>query len=300
MLKIAWSPVYKYDLPEGHRFPMEKYELLPEQLMYEGTVDSSNFYHPPALNRDEILLTHKPSYYDSLLKGQLSRKEQRRIGFPVTRKLVERGRYIAGGTLKCIDYALEYGISMNIAGGTHHAYPDRGEGFCVFNDFALASNIALQRKILSKILIVDLDVHQGNGNAFIFQNEDRVFTFSMHGAKNYPLKKEKSDLDIPLPDGLEDRNYLRILNETLPKLMDDVEPDLVFYQAGVDILESDKLGRLKVSKNGVLERDRFVLETCKKNGVPLVASMGGGYPHKLSDLIDAHANTYRVATELFF
>lgn len=300
MLKIAWSKIYKYELPEGHRFPMEKYELLPEQLLYEGTVTRDHFFEPASLGMDEILLTHHGDYLDKLLNNNLSLKEERKIGFPVTRNLVERGFVISGGTLACVDYAIKYGISMNIAGGTHHAFPDRGEGFCVFNDFALASNIVLQRGLVNKILIVDLDVHQGNGNAFIFRDDHRVFTFSMHGAGNYPLKKEKSDLDIPLPDGIEDRAYLRILRENLPHVIDKVEPDLIFYQAGVDILESDKLGRLKVSKQGVRERDRIVLNLCRENRIPLVVSMGGGYPHRLQDLIDAHANTYRLAQEIYF
>lgn len=300
MLKIAWSKIYRYDLPEGHRFPMEKYELLPEQLIYEGTVTEDNFFQPLPLDIEDLLLTHKQEYIDKLLTNGLSRKEERKIGFPVTQNLVERGFVISGGTLACVDYALKYGISMNIAGGTHHAFPDRGEGFCVFNDFALASNVVLKRATVKKILIVDLDVHQGNGNAFIFRDDPRVFTFSMHGAGNYPMKKEKSDLDISLPDGIEDRAYLRILRDTLPALIDRVEPNLIFYQAGVDILESDKLGRLKISKQGVKERDRIVLSLCRKNRIPLVVSMGGGYPHKLNDLIDAHANTYRLAQELYF
>lgn len=300
MLKIAYSPIYKYELPEGHRFPMEKYELLPEQLLYEGTVQKEHFFEPRMLTEQEILLTHTEEYYRKLQNNALSHKEERRIGFPVTPKLVERGHVISGGTLECAHFSLQYGIALNVAGGTHHAYPDRGEGFCVFNDFAIASNILLHQDRVDQILIVDLDVHQGNGNAFIFRDKKRVFTFSMHGARNYPLKKEISNLDIPLPDGITDEPYLKILKETLPLLMDEVEPDLIFFQAGVDILETDRLGRLKISKSGILRRDQFVMQSCKNNGIPLVVSMGGGYPHKLNDLIDAHANTYRAAVQVYF
>jgi len=300
MLKIAFSPVYKYELPEGHRFPMEKYDLLPEQLMYEGTVTRDNFFEPKTLSKSQVLLTHRPDYFSKLENNNLSPKEQRRIGFPMSERLFRRGLVISGGTLDCAFFAMKYGIAMNIAGGTHHAYPDRGEGFCVLNDIAIASGVLLDKGIVKKVLIVDLDVHQGNGNAFIFFGDPRVFTFSMHGERNYPLRKEKSDLDIGLPDGTSDRDYLRILKNKLPALFDEVQPDLVFYQAGVDILESDKLGRLKVSKAGVLKRDEFVFECCKKNDIPVVVSMGGGYPHRLHDLIDAHANTYRAAVSAYF
>lgn len=300
MLKIAFSPVYKYELPSGHRFPMEKYELLPEQLVYEGTVSNSNFFEPQPLNREQVLLTHIPTYLEKLENNQLSEKEQRKIGFPVTTNLFKRGLIISAGTLECAYHALKYGIAMNIAGGTHHAYPDRGEGFCVLNDIAIASNCLLNDHMLSKILIVDLDVHQGNGNASIFQNNPHVFTFSMHGDRNYPLRKEKSNLDVGLPDKTGDDYYLKILFNTLPKLIDEVQPELIFYQAGVDIMETDKLGRLRVSKSGIMKRDEFVFECCKKNNIPIVVSMGGGYPEKLSDLIDAHANTYRAAVKTFF
>jgi acetoin utilization deacetylase AcuC-like enzyme len=195
---------------------------------------------------------------------------------------------------------MKHGISMNIAGGTHHAFQNRGEGFCVFNDMAIASNLLLNESVVDKILFVDLDVHQGNGNAKIFENDPRVFTFSMHGAKNYPVRKEISDLDIAVPDKIDDKTYLTILKETLPQLIQTHEPDLIFYQAGVDILESDKLGRLSVSIKGCRERDRFVLSQCKINEVPVVVSMGGGYSEKLSDIIEAHANTYREAQSIFF
>ncbi|NNF36869.1 MAG: histone deacetylase, partial [Saprospiraceae bacterium] len=203
-------------------------------------------------------------------------------------------------TYDCALYALNHGVAMNVAGGTHHAYSHRGEGFCVFNDMALASNLLLKRDIVKKILIVDLDVHQGNGTAHIFQDDDRVFTFSMHGERNYPLRKERSDLDIGLPDGTEDDFYLKTLKNTLPRLIDQVQPDLIFYLSGVDILDTDKLGRLSCTKEGCKERDRYVLDTCKHNNIPVAISMGGGYSHRVADVVDAHCNTFRVAHEIYF
>jgi len=300
MLKIAFSRIYKYNLPEGHRFPMVKYELLPEQLIYEGTVTNENFFEPSKLNDDQILLTHTKEYLDKLNNLTLSRKEERNIGFPVRTDLIERGKVISHGTYECAQYALKNKISMNIAGGTHHAYADKGEGFCVFNDMAIASNLLLKEALVEKILFIDLDVHQGNGNAYLFKDDPRVFTFSMHGAKNYPLRKEKSDYDIGVPDKIEDGAYLKLLKEALPQILQTHEPDIVFYQSGVDILINDKLGRLSITKDGCKQRDHFVFSQCQLNDVPVVVSMGGGYSEKLSDIIDAHANTYRVAQEIFF
>jgi len=300
MLKVAWSPTYRYVLPEGHRFPMEKYDILPDQLLFEGTANQENFFEPMPLDGAYILLTHSETYWEKLQQQQLNAKEIRAIGFPMTPRLVERGRYIAAGTLQCARYAMQYGVSLNIAGGTHHAFSDRGEGFCVFNDIALAANCLLAEQLVKKILVVDLDVHQGNGTAQIFAHDSRVFTFSMHGAMNYPLRKEQSDLDIGLPEGTEDGPYLRLLRETLPRLIDEVQPDLIFYQSGVDVLESDKLGRLRLSIQGCKLRDRIVLETCKRHGIPIAVSMGGGYSTRLATIIEAHANTYRLAQEIFF
>lgn len=300
VLKIAFSPIYKYDLPTGHRFPMDKYELLPQQLLYEGSIMEENFFHPEPLSDEQILLTHTSEYLHKLNHNLLDRKEQRAIGFPVRPELITRGKHIAHGTLQCAHYAMEYGVAMNIAGGTHHAYADRGEGFCIFNDFAITANVLLTAKIVRKILIVDLDVHQGNGNAKIFENDASVFTFSMHGAKNYPLRKEISDLDIGVDDGITDSAYLRLLYDHLPRIMDSVKPDLVLYLAGVDILSTDKLGRLGVTREGCKQRDRYVLEQCKKNGVPVAVSMGGGYSEQIKDIVEAHANTFRVAQYLYF
>ena len=235
MLKIAFSPIYKYSVPDGHRFPMIKYELLPEQLLYEGTVSESNFFHPKKLTEDEILQTHTPEYWDKLRLQQLSRKEERAIGLPMSAQLIERGRHIAHGTIECALFAQQHGVALNIAGGTHHAFTKRGEGFCLLNDIAIAANYLLENEKASKILVVDLDVHQGNGTAEIFAENENVFTFSMHGEKNYPLKKERSDLDIELPDGCEDDTYLQLLKSHLPELIDSHSPDFIFYQSGVDI-----------------------------------------------------------------
>jgi acetoin utilization deacetylase AcuC-like enzyme len=279
---------------------MEKYALLPEQLLYEGTVQSSNFFAPEKISNEVLLLTHNAAYLKKLETLSLSRQEERKTGFPLDQKLVDREWMIMEGTLRCAWYALESGIAMNIAGGTHHAYTDRGEGFCLLNDNAIAANALLQEQKAKKILIVDLDVHQGNGTAQIFANENHVFTFSMHGEKNYPLHKEKSDLDIGLPDGIGDNAYLQLLHENLARLLDEVQPDFMFFQCGVDILSTDKLGRLGISKEGCKARDRIVLQAAKTNRIPLVCSMGGGYSEKIADIVDAHANTFRLAQEIYF
>ena len=300
MLKIAWSPVYKYELPEGHRFPMQKYELLPEQLLYEGTVDMDNFFAPEPLSQEIALWTHDKSYWDKLEQLTLSAQEERLIGFPINEKFIQRGRHISGGTIQCAHFALQNPISMNIAGGTHHAYRDHGEGYCCFNDQAVAANYLLKNKLAQRILVIDLDVHQGNGTAAIFQDDPRVFTFSMHGERNYPLRKERSQLDIGLPDAADDANYLGILRDTLPRLLDQFQPDFVFYQSGVDVLESDKIGRLSLSREGCKQRDRVVLERCKSHNLPVVVCMGGGYSPRISDIVEAHANTFRLAQEIFF
>lgn len=278
---------------------MSKYELLPQQLLYEGLVDQEQFFHPPQISWDDIQLTHTESYIEKLKTLNLTRAEIREIGFPVTKALIERGRHIANGTLLCAEYAAQNGVALNIAGGTHHAFSDRGEGFCVFNDFAIAINILLKRRTYNRILIVDLDVHQGNGNAKIFETDSRVFTFSMHGERNYPLRKEKSDLDVGLPDQTGDGEYLASLSQHLVAVLELFKPEFVFYLSGVDVLETDKLGRLALSKEGCRQRDRFVLELCSTLELPVAVSMGGGYSEKLSDIIEAHANTYRVAFELF-
>jgi acetoin utilization deacetylase AcuC-like enzyme len=298
-MRIAFSPIYHYQVPEKHRFPMIKYDLVPEQLQYEGTATAANFFAPEPLTAETILRTHTPEYYRKLLQQDLSRKEIRAIGFPMRPELIRRGHFIAGGTLACARFAREDGVALNIAGGTHHAFADRGEGFCVFNDIALAANELLHTGEARKILIIDLDVHQGNGTAALFATEPRVFTFSMHGARNYPLRKERSDLDIALPDGTEDAAYLEQLYATLPALLDQVRPDMVFYLSGVDILATDKLGRLAVSIAGCRERDRFVFEECHSRQLPVAVSMGGGYSERVAHIVEAHANTFRLARSIF-
>jgi len=300
MLKIAWSPIYKHPLPEKHRFPMLKYELLPEQLLYEGTIDPENFFEPTPLPEKYILTTHNANYWQKLQSQSLTKAEIRRTGFPLSKQLIEREITIMHGTLLAAKYALQYGCSFNIAGGTHHAFTDRGEGFCLLNDIAIAANYLLNENLVEKILVVDLDVHQGNGTAQIFQNDKRVFTFSMHGAKNYPMQKEQSDLDIGLPDGTEDHFYLKVLQENLNILLEKVEPDFIFFQSGVDVLKTDQLGRLGMTIDGCKERDRIVLEACKRDGIPVTASMGGGYSKRIADIVEAHANTYRLAQGIFF
>lgn len=297
---IAYSPIYSYSLlPEGHRFPMEKYDLLPQQLLHDGTLTEADFFEPDCLAEEVILRTHTKVYWDKLQQGNLSRHEIRALGFPFHPTLVTRGRHISQGTIDAAIYSLEHGIGMNIAGGTHHAFADRGEGFCMFNDFAIASNQLLFTKQVGKILIVDLDVHQGNGTAKIFQDEPRVFTFSMHGEHNYPLRKEKSDLDIGLPDRIQDEEYLKILEKTLPQLIEQVKPDIIFYLSGVDVLETDKLGRLALTKMGAYRRDEFVFSLAKQKNIPITVSMGGGYSHKIADIVDAHANTFRLAKKMY-
>lgn len=279
---------------------MEKYELLPEQLMHEGTCTKHNFFEPERPNDKHIVAVHEPEYYYDLLNITLDQRAARKIGFPLSEVLVERERLIAHGTIKASTYALEHGIAMNIAGGTHHAYTNRGEAFCMLNDQAIGARYLQNEGLVKKVLIVDLDVHQGNGTAEIFQNDNSVFTFSMHGANNYPFKKEKSDLDIALENGTDDKTYLKILKDTLPRLIDEQQPDYIYYLCGVDIISTDKLGKLGMSINGCKERDRFVLQQCLKNKIPVMCSMGGGYSPDIKTIVDAHANTFRLAQELFF
>ena len=300
MLKIAWTSIYSHSLPENHRFPMIKYDLLPEQLIYEGTITEANLFAPHPLEERYITNTHDTHYWHRLKHQQLTKSEIRKTGFPLSEQLVQREITIAQGTVRATRYALEHGVAGNVAGGTHHAFTDRGEGFCLLNDSAIGANYLLEKKLATQVLIVDLDVHQGNGTAQIFRDQPKVYTFSMHGAKNYPMYKEQSDLDIPLPDGTDDRTYLRHLRRTLPRLMDEVQPDFVFFQSGVDVLATDKLGRLGLTMAGCKARDRFVLQTCRDAKVPVAINMGGGYSEKIANIVEAHANTYRLAQEIFF
>ena len=301
MLKIAYHPIYCHPLPEGHRFPMLKYELLPEQLLYEGTCTKDNFFEPERmLNTSPILAVHDPDYFYDLLNITLDKRAARKIGFPLSEVLIEREITIADGTIKASEFALKHGVAMNIAGGTHHAYTNRGEAFCMLNDQAIGSRFLQKNKLAEKILIVDLDVHQGNGTAEIFKDDASVFTFSMHGKNNYPFKKEKSDLDIALDNNVGDQEYLSILYKSLPLLIEKQQPDFIYYLCGVDVIATDKLGKLSLSIAGCKARDQFVLKTCRTHNIPVMCSMGGGYSPNIKTIIEAHANTFRLAQDLFF
>lgn len=299
MVKIAFDPIYAHSLPENHRFPMLKYELIPAQLLHEGTCTEAHFFRPSACPQEVILLTHEKEYLDKLLGQQLSDVEQRRIGFPQSPELIKRELIITQGTIDASLYAIQNGVALNIAGGTHHAFAERGEGFCLLNDMAIAANYLLKNGLRHKILIIDLDVHQGNGTAKLMQNVPEVFTFSMHGATNYPFHKEKSDLDLGLENGTTGETYLSLLYETLPNLLATVKPDFAFYLAGVDILSSDKYGKLEVSIDACKQRDAFVFTQLKKNNIPVAVTLGGGYSPDIKTIVEAHCNTFRLAFDLF-
>lgn len=298
-MKIAYDPIYAHPLPEGHRFPMLKYELIPQQLLHEGLIQPVNLFSPDLLDDETVLWTHDADYYQRLKSLSLTAQEERRIGFPLSVQLVERELRIAKGTIDGVHHALHYGVAFNVAGGTHHAGSNWGEGFCMLNDQAIAANYLLKKGLAQRILMIDLDVHQGNGTAQIFANHSDVFTFSMHGEKNFPFRKEQSDLDIGLEDGISDEAYLSILNQHLDYLFESFKPDFVFYLSGVDILDTDKLGKLSVSKNACKQRDRMVFECCKSRKIPVQVSMGGGYSPQIKDIVDAHCNTFRTALELY-
>lgn len=300
MLKVAYNPIYVHPLPESHRFPMLKYDLVPGQLLHEGLITNENLFSSAPVDEEIILWTHDVNYWHQLRDLTLPPKEIRRIGFPLSARLVERSRRISGGTIEACHYAFEYSVAFNAAGGTHHAGPDWGEGFCLLNDQAIAANYLLKNNLASSILIIDLDVHQGNGTAKIFENEPRVFTFSMHAGSNFPFRKETSDLDIPLPDGMNGNDYLKVLHDALPKLIQLQKPGFIFYQAGVDVLTTDKLGKLTLTREDCKQRDKFVFEQCIANKIPVQVSMGGGYSPQIKDIIEAHCNTYRIANQLYF
>jgi acetoin utilization deacetylase AcuC-like enzyme len=298
-LHIAFDPIYAHPLPEGHRFPMLKYELIPEQLIYEGIITGDNLFSPLPCEDEIVLLTHSREYLDKLQQQTLSDKEQRHIGFPQSPGLTQRELVITQGTIDCCKHAFDNGVALNVAGGTHHAFAERGEGFCLLNDFAVAANYLLHIGRSDKILIIDLDVHQGNGTAKIFEHNQHVFTFSMHGKNNYPFRKEKSSLDIELEDATEDEIYLNILMKTLPIIINSEQPDFAFYLSGVDILSTDKFGKLNVSIKGCQLRDEFVFTTLKNAGIPCTVAMGGGYSPDIKTITAAHCNTFRAAREIF-
>lgn len=280
---------------------MLKYELLPKQLLHEGTCIEDNFFEPvKMLNENPILAVHDANYFYDLLNITLDQRAARKIGFPLSELLIEREIIIADGTIKASEYALKHGIAMNIAGGTHHAYTNRGEAFCMLNDQAIGARFLLNNGLVKKVLIVDLDVHQGNGTAEIFKNDSAVFTFSMHGKNNYPFKKEQSDLDIELDNNVGDSEYLSILKKVLPQLIEKEQPDFIYYLSGVDVIATDKLGKLSLTIEGCKQRDQFVLETCKSQNIPVMCSMGGGYSPDIKIIVSAHANTFRLAQDIFF
>jgi acetoin utilization deacetylase AcuC-like enzyme len=296
---LATSDRYTLDLPAGHRFPIAKYALIREQLLWQGIAEPADFYDPGLCAEEDILRVHTADYWRRVRDQQLSATEVRRLGLPQSPQLVLRSLSSSAGTLQSALRALNDGIGMNLAGGTHHAFADRGEGFCVLNDQAIAAAHLLAHGRSRQILIVDLDVHQGDGTAAIFQHEPRVFTFSMHAGANYPLRKEQSDLDVALPLGTNDAEYLQLLGDTLPRLLQQVQPDFIFYQAGVDVLATDKLGKLALSKAGCRQRDELVLGLCHARQLPVAVSMGGGYSERLGDIVDAHCNTFQVAFDVW-
>jgi acetoin utilization deacetylase AcuC-like enzyme len=295
---IAFHPIYVHPLPENHRFPMEKYELLPKQLLHEGTAIESDFFEPDSLDLSKVLAVHSSEYWDKLSNLQLTDREQRVSGFVHSSALIERELCIMEGTRRLAAEALTKKLGFNIAGGTHHAFAERGEGFCLLNDQVIAANDLLTNHGITKILIIDLDVHQGNGTASMLQNDDRVFTFSMHGRNNYPLQKEQSNLDVELADGIEDKEYLHLLSMHLDQILSSFSPDFIFYQCGVDILASDKLGKLGISMKGCQERDLLVFDVVRQLNVPVVCTMGGGYSPHIKDIVEAHAQTFRVGMDL--
>lgn len=298
MLKIAHSPIFCHAVPEGHRFPMAKYRLLPDRLIAENIISADNLFTPQLLSVEEILTTHTAEYWHKLSTQTLSTREARAIGLPMSPELVLRERYICHATYECALHAIEHGISLSTSGGTHHAFADRGEGFCVMNDICVASHLLLDRAQASRILIIDLDVHQGNGNAAIMAANPNVFVFSMHGEKNYPYHKPKSDLDIGLADGTGDDEYLDLLNNNLPKIIASFRPDMIFYQSGVDVLEADKLGKLSLTPEGCYQRDQLVLGHAYHRGIPVAVVMGGGYAADIDVIVNAHMGIFQVAAGL--
>lgn len=299
MPAVAYADKYVQPLPPGHRFPMMKYSLLYEQLMHRGIITHQDVF-TPKVGADELALkVHTPEYLDALKGLRLSTREQRVSGFPHDEKLIRRELMIIQGTKDCAHMALERGAALNIAGGTHHAFTNRGEGFCLLNDQAVAAQYLLDNELAGKILIIDLDVHQGNGTAEIFRNNPAVYTFSMHGKNNYPLYKEISDKDVELIDGTGDSVYLDILNRSLDEVLNEFHPDFIFYQSGVDILETDKLGKLSVTMDGCRRRDEVVVGLAKQLNLPVVCTMGGGYSPDIKDIIDAHSNTFEVVAGFY-
>jgi acetoin utilization deacetylase AcuC-like enzyme len=296
--RIFYSPYYYADIGENHVFPIKKFELVRDKLLAEKTLLKDEIVEPLPAEIEQVLLVHTEGYISRLRAGSLTAKEIRRLGLPWSNALVRRSFLACSGTINAASHALENGVSSNLAGGTHHAFPDRGEGFCVLNDVAVAINVLRRDNLARRFLIVDCDVHQGNGTAFIFKRDESVFTFSMHGAKNYPLFKEISNLDIELPDRTADKEYLETLNEALPRVFLH-NPDIVFYLGGADPFELDKLGRLGLTFAGLRRRDEMVLEFAKEREVPVVTLMSGGYAADINDTVEIHCNTIRAVKKVF-
>ena len=292
-MKLFYTDHFELPLPAGHRFPMAKYRLLRERAAAE--LSQAELVSPAAASDAQLLLAHAPGYVKRVQLGQLSTAEVRRIGFPWTAALVERSRRSVGATIEASRAAVAEGIAANLAGGTHHAFADCGEGFCVFNDVAVAARVAQQERLAQRVLVVDCDVHQGNGTAAILRHDASVFTVSLHGARNFPLRKQRSDLDVPLADGTGDLEYLRALRQALDAAWSHAPFDLVYYVAGADPFEQDRLGRMRLTKRGLAERDELLLDACRRRGIPAVIVMGGGYAHQVHDIVDIHLATLRIA-----
>ena len=297
-LAIVYHPDYVAPLPEGHRFPMEKFRLLRDLLLRDNIVSAKNVFIPKLPTTEQLALVHTNKYIANYRDGTLDYKAQRRIGLPWSPALATRTQIAVGGTILTAKLALEYGCACNTAGGTHHAFPSYGSGFCIFNDLAIAARVLLQEGKVNQILIIDCDVHQGDGTAFIFRNEPRVFTFSMHCEANFPGTKQTSDLDIPLPIGLDDDGYLQILASHLDNLLISVKPDLVLYDAGIDTHVNDRLGKLALSDRGIYRRERMVLSACLAAGYPVACVIGGGYSKDLSSLVYRHSLLHRAAQDI--
>lgn len=297
-MDVYYHDLFTFPLPPKHRFPIQKYKLLRQRLVREGIISVENLHIPEPASDEQLMMVHTRGYLQKIKQGELTKKEIRRMGFPWSPDLVERSRRSVGSTIAACRSALKDGIAVSLAGGTHHAYPDHGQGFCVFNDVAVAVKVVQREKRAHRILIVDCDVHQGNGTAAIFKGEPRVFALSIHGAKNFPFHKEHSDLDIPLPDGTEDEGYLEALEKGLADAMKSSSADLVIYLAGADPHQRDRLGRLSLTKDGLARRDRLVLGRCRQEGLPVAVVMSGGYGKDVHDTIDIHVQTVRSAAEI--
>lgn len=297
-VKLFYTDHFVLPLPPGHRFPMSKYALLRQRVVESGLFRPEELCVPHAATDEEILRAHDAGYLHRVCSGTLSEAEVRRIGFPWSAGMVERSRRSSGATIECCRAALEDGIAVNLAGGTHHAFHDAGEGFCVFNDSAIAARAMLAEGRARRVVILDCDVHQGNGTAAILRHDPAVFTFSIHGARNFPLRKEESDLDVELPDGTEDAEYLEALERGLQLALERARADFAIYLAGADPFREDRLGRMKLSKEGLAERDRMVFRYCRGWGLPVAVTMAGGYAPDVNDIVDIHFQTVRLAAGL--